>query len=336
MTWQWRTTTVVGRDEPLAAVLTHLRAGRGVVLAGPIGVGKTTLAAAAAQALSTGARPIPSVWLRATEAARTVPFAALGPLLPPDLSSVHPALVQVLAAERLQGHVMVVDDAQLLDDASAATVLALVAEWGVPLVATLRTQTACSDAVTALWKDDLIEWLDLPALDRSGTRALLEARLGDEVAATSSEVLWRRTQGNALYLSELLRFGVDTGRLVQDDGVWWWRGGDEVPPRLGNLLRRRLDELSPPALEALDLLAFGAPLPYPTLAALVSDEAILELEERSIAASDEPGGAVMLRFAHPLLQAAAERRLTSARRAVLASRLRTAPTDHVDVVRRAA
>lgn len=221
MTWPNRITTLVGRDEPLAAVLTHLRTGRGVVLAGPIGVGKTTLASAVAQALADTPRPLATVWLRATEAARTVPFGALGPLLPTDLAGVHPALVPVLVAERLREQVLVVDDAQLLDDASAATVLALVAEWGVPLLATLRTQTACSDAVTALWKDGLVEWLDLPALNRSATRALLEARLGAEVAATSSELLWRRTQGNALYLSELLRFGTETGRLVQEAGVWW-------------------------------------------------------------------------------------------------------------------
>ena len=43
--------------------------------------------------------------------------------------------------------------------------------------------------------------------------------------------------------------------------MWWWSGDTELPPRLGELLARRLDELSAAARDALDLLALGEPLP---------------------------------------------------------------------------
>lgn len=348
--------TLVGRDAELASAVRSLLGGRGVVIAGASGVGKTALAGAIADQLSppsasrpAAGRDVPAravrqatVWIRATEASRQIPFGALGALLPAQMSTLHPALVPEFVAGRLRERgggrlpLLVVDDAQLLDDSSAATVLALVTGAGARVLATVRTSGPASDAVTTLWKDDLVDRLDLAPLDRTGTRSLLEQRLGGEVTSATVELLWERSQGNALYLSELVRFGTETARLAEESGVWWWRGGTDVPPRLGELLQRRLDELSVAGRDALDVLALSAPLPYDTLAAVVAPEAILEIEERAIVSSDERDGVVLLRFAHPLLHSVAERRLTPARRRALAARLRLAPAEHVDVVRRAA
>lgn len=342
-------TTLVGRDAELNDAVRSLVSGRGVLLAGPAGVGKTALAGAVAELLP---KRFGTVWIRATEASRQIPFGALGPLLPADLGSLHPAVVPEFVAARLrergggQPGVLIVDDAQLLDDSSAATVLALVAGSGVAVLGTLRTGSATSDAITALWKENLLDRMDLDPLTRTDTRTLLEQRLGGQVASGTVELLWTRSQGNALYLNELIRFGTETARLVERAGVWLWAGGQgagghsaginhDVPPRLGELLQRRLDELSPAARDALDLLALGAPLPYDTLAAIVAPEAILEIDERAVVTSDERDGTVTLRFAHPLLHSVSERRLTPARRRTLAARLRTAPAENVDLVRRA-
>lgn len=142
--------------------------------------------------------------------------------------------------------------------------------------------------------------------------------------------------GNPLYLTELIRFGVATGRLSQVGGVWWWPGDTEVPPRLGELLQRRIEDVTPSAAEARDVLALGEPLPYDTLAAVVSSEAIMELDEQGIVTSDSGEGQVLLRFSHPLLFAVAARRLSPARRRALAGRLLDAPAEHVDLLRRAA
>ena len=332
-------TSLVGRDAELAGSVRSLLGGRGVVIAGAAGVGKTALAGAIVDLLP---RRPGTIWIRATEASRQIPFGALGPLLPAQMSTLHPALVPEFAAARLRERgggrhhpVLVVDDAQLLDDPSAATILALVVGDRVPVLATVRSGVPVSDAVTTLWKDDLLDRLDLGPPNRAGTRMLLEQRLGGEVASATVELLWGASLGNALYLSELLRFGTETGRLREEAGVWWWRGGADVPPRLGELLQRRLEDLSSAARDALDVLALGAPLPYETLAALVSPEVILELDGSAVVSSDEREGTVLLRFAHPLLHSLAERRLTPARRRTLAARLRTAPAEHVDVVRRA-
>jgi DNA-binding NarL/FixJ family response regulator len=148
-------------------------------------------------------------------------------------------------------------------------------------------------------------------------------------------MLWSRSGGNPLYLTELARYGLARGALAERAGVWWWIGGTGLPPRLGELLQGRLDAASIEASEAIDVLAMGEPLPYETLAAVAGEAAILELDRLGLVSTDQSGDVLRLRFTHPLLHAVAERRLSAPRRRVLAARLRRAPAQHVDVIRRA-
>ncbi len=335
-------TGLVARDEELERALHSLRFGGGVLITGQAGVGKTALAAAVSERLSTQ----PVGWVVATAASRTIPLGALTNLLPADLATVHPALIAQHVDTRLRelsraDHrssappVLVLDDAQLLDAQSAAVLLSLVAAKSLRLLATMRSGSTPSDAVTALWKEHLVDRLDLSPLDHQATRELLESVLEGPVASGTVEMLWSSSRGNPFYLTELARFGADQGHLESRSGVWWWLGEAEMPPRLGELLQRRIDSVSPSGLEAIEFLALGEPLPYETLSALVSEETIWELDQRSIVTSDEREGVLLLRFAHPLLHTVAENRLSATRRRALAARLRQAPADNVDIVRRA-
>lgn len=344
---------LVVRQAEFAVVAAALRTTNGVLIAGEAGAGKTTLAAAAVADVPT------SVSIIATRSAQAIPFGALGPLLPSDMATVHPALVPSLIAERLRAvasggwgrtaevaarerahgrtrrAVLAVDDAHLLDDHSAAALLALVTTGACRLLATVRTGSSPSDALATLWKDRLVERVDLQPLDRESTRVLLADRLDGQVASSAVELLFDRSQGNPLYLDELVRFGLDTGRLRSDAGLWRWTGATGLTLRLGELLQRRFDELSAAARDALDVLAIGDGLPYETLGAVVDEEAISELDQRGLLSSDERSGVLVVRINHPLLRDAAERRLTGARRRGLSARLRRAPAEQVDVVQRA-
>ncbi len=336
-----RRVDLVARSAEVEAVTRAVEFGAGAVISGDAGVGKTALAGAVADGLAERGAAV--VRVQATAAGRSIPFAALGPLLPADTPGFHPALMPSMVLRSLSGMsgrgrpVLLVDDAQLLDDHSAAALLIVLQQGGARALVTVRTGGRPADAVTALWKEGLLERIDLHPLDLQGTRDLLRARLDGEVASTTAQLLWQRSQGNPLYLTELARFGVETGHLYQAPGVWWWSAsGSDVPPRLGELLQRRLDDLSTAAADARDVLALGEPLPYETLAAVSSAEAILELDERGIVTGDSGPGTVRLRFAHPLLFAVASRRLSATRRRVLAGRLLGAPAEGVDVLRRAA
>ena len=246
-------TSLVARDRELDRALHSLRFSGGVLIAGEAGVGKTLLAATVADRLSTP----PVAWLMATAASRATPLGVLSRLLPPDLATIHPALVAQHVSNRLRElsseqrsaaparavapPVLVVDDAQLLDAQSAAVLLSLVTAKSVRLLATMRAGSNPSDAVTALWKEQLVERLDLEPLDRAASRQLLEALVDGPVASGTSEMLWQSSHGNPFYLSELARFGAEHGLLECKSGVWWWTGGTEMPPRLGELLQRRID-----------------------------------------------------------------------------------------------
>jgi DNA-binding CsgD family transcriptional regulator len=329
---------LVARERELAELLASVSAG-GAVLSGPPGVGKTALAAAVAQQVeSTGDRVERLV---ATEASRSISFGTLAPLLPDDVAPLHPALVLGAIRRRQQqlggprSPLLVVDDAHLLDDHSAATLLGLVSTGAARLVATVRAGEAAPDAVHALWKDGFIAHHEVAPFDRPATQQFLATILGGEVATGTTSVLWQHTRGNALYLTELARDARASHRLVSESGVWIWHGGLSVPPRLAELLDRRFDGLDPAGLDALGALVLGEPLPIAALEDIATIAGVAELEARQVVMTEERDGIVWYRFAHPMLGAAAANRLTPTRRRRLADALLAAPSSGADVVRRA-
>jgi DNA-binding NarL/FixJ family response regulator len=319
---------LIGREADLAAALSAVRSTSGAVVTGVAGVGKTALAGAVADRVrSDGDRVL---WTVATEASSRMPFGALGVLIPDDVSSFHPALAVGQIRRRLASMggrrpaLVVVDDAHLLDDQSAVTLLGLASTGAARALVTVRAGERVPDAVTALWKDGFLSPLQLASLDRAATRSFVARCVGGEVAESTAEQLWQVTQGNPLYLSELVHFGRADGRLVDVGGLWLWRGELGVPPRLADLLEHRFDGLSPVGVDALCSLAMAQPLSLGTLAAVVPHEAVDEIERSGLVAAEERDGIVWLRVVHPLLTAAAGRLLTPMRRRRLADALAVA------------
>src|ERR1019366_1419395 len=133
---------LVGRHEELALLARELErpASCGVIIAGAPGVGKTRLRREG--------------WLvrevTATEAAATIPFGPLAPLLPEALSmsplDVLRHSVRELRQERGNGRLVVsVDDAQLLDAASSALLHQLASTQTASLLLTARSGEALPD-----------------------------------------------------------------------------------------------------------------------------------------------------------------------------------------------
>ncbi len=104
---------LTGRTGELARIAASVGEGRGVLLTGPAGVGRTRLLEEACR-LAVERRPV--VRLAATGASSSVPFGALAPLADGDG---HPVVRIRRALDALAGAVVAVDDAHLLDDASA-------------------------------------------------------------------------------------------------------------------------------------------------------------------------------------------------------------------------
>ncbi|MEJ3654569.1 LuxR C-terminal-related transcriptional regulator [Actinomycetes bacterium KLBMP 9759] len=296
-----RTWPLVGRDAELGFVVRGLR-GRGttggVVLAGAPGVGKTRLAR---EVLAAAGRST-TRWVVATESARAVPLGCFGHLLRSAVVA-GPGMIGNAADDLLgeaPGVVIGVDDAHLLDDASAALVHHLAAERGVPTVVTLRSGGPAPDAVTALWKDGHLPRLDLQALSTEDTGTLLAEVLGGPVEGSTVQRLWDVTAGNALYLRHLVDGELDAGRLRRTVGVWQWRGDLALPPPLRELVDASVGQLPDAVRHAVELVALGEPVGVRLLTGLVEPEALDEAERRKLVVVTVEGARTEARLAHPL------------------------------------
>ena len=94
-----------------------------------------------------------------------------------------------------------VDDAHLLDDASAALVHQLAATGSGFVVVTVRNGVQVPDPVVALWKDGLAERVEVQALGRSEVDELIAAALGGQVESSTLRELWQLTRGNPMFLA---------------------------------------------------------------------------------------------------------------------------------------
>ena len=301
---QW---PLIGRREELAAVeqaLTSVGSGA-VVLAGAAGVGKTRLAIEALGMLE--ARGFVVRWAAATQAASSIPFGAVAHLLPrfgetaPDRADLLRRSVDgLVAAAGDRGLVVGIDDAHLLDDSSAALVHQLATATPVTVLVTVRSGTSAPDPIVALWKDAAADRFEIQALSHAEVAQLVGEVLGGQVDGRTAQTLWRLTQGNPLYLRELILGGLDSGNLTRAGGVWRWDGAMVTSPRLVELIEARLGRLDPGVLELLEVLALGEPIGVQLVERLADPQVLAVADRKGLLMIDEASRRVQLRLAHPL------------------------------------
>ena len=228
---------LTGRADELAAAVAAVRrvGPSGVVLAGGAGVGATRLARETVAAVGRPAR-----WVAGSRSARSVAWGALAPLLCGE-----PSITVAVAALAGPGRVVAVDDAHLLDDASAATVRHVALSGRAAVVLTVRSGRAGPDAVTALWKDGTLPRIDLAPLAADEVRALVEAALGGLVDPLTAARLFTLTRGNPQLLRQVVEDERATGRLAAVEGVWRWRGRFVPSARLDELVATRIEPGTP-------------------------------------------------------------------------------------------
>jgi DNA-binding CsgD family transcriptional regulator len=300
---------LVGRASELRRfqqLLADDRAG-GVVLAGPVGAGKTRLAnellKVAEQAGVATARAT------ATRSASTVPFGALAALLVPTdqlaattdraqlLGLLTAELVRQAAGRRL---VLVIDDAHLLDDASATLIHRVVETQAAFVVIVVRSGEQAPDAVVALWKDGLIERMEIGGLQTDAVHRLLEAVFAGPVDAAAATFLAVRCEGNALFLRELILSALEDGALQNDDGIWRLTREPLPSDRLVEIVQNGLRALDPSERTVLEHLAYGEPLGSLELRVLLDSDAAEHLESERLISSSLDGRRLQIRLAHPI------------------------------------
>ncbi|MFC4584926.1 helix-turn-helix transcriptional regulator [Sphaerisporangium corydalis] len=298
--------SLAGRETELRAVDTALAAdgGGGVAMVGAAGVGKTRLAREALTRWS--ARGREHEWVVATRAAASIPFGALSHLLPDTMWS-EGSQVALLArvgdrftARTASGPVLaVVDDAHLLDRASAALLHQLAAQRLVVPLVTTRHGEPVDDAVAALCRESAL-WLRVGPLPPEAVDDLLDQALGRQIDPISRRRLHRLAAGNPLLLRELLADAKENGTLVRKDGVWRWRGPVPGGARVAELVAARLRALDPATRQVLETIACGEPLALAMLERLADSEDIAAAERSGMAVVERSGARVGLRLTHPL------------------------------------
>lgn len=297
---------LVGRDDELD-LLTGLILQPdqpGAVVAGAAGVGKTRIATeVAARWTATGRRVQVLV---ATRSVRSVPLGVFAPVLREPVSGASAFDVLRQAADAIaqlaadQALLLVLDDANLLDDASAAVALQLATAHDVPMLVTIRTGEPSPDAVTTMWRDRLVERVDLQPLSSQEVRVAVELALGGPVADHAHRLLWETSAGNLLYLRELVTAGLAVGSLEQRGGIWTWTGSVPGSDRLNALIGERLASLPEEGRSPLELLAVAEPLPVAAVVRATDAGALDQAIDAGLVTLDGTGPDATARLAHPL------------------------------------
>jgi DNA-binding CsgD family transcriptional regulator len=297
-----------GRGEELERIRALLAdsGARGLLLAGQAGVGKSRLAAEALAGVDRPDGRLAVVRVVATAGARELPYGAFAHLLPVAEAAAATgnalgwAARSVTAAARGRRLVVSVDDAHLLDPSSAALVLRLVRGREAFVLATLRTGEQVPEAVAALDSEGLLPRIDVGPLAEEEVARLVGAALAGPVDAWTVRRLHALSQGNALFLRELLVSGLESGRLVRTDGRWHWQGDLAPSARLAELIGARLGDLDGPAREVVELVALAEPAPSAVVARVASTGAVKEAVRRQLLRVVPEGRRELLRLAHPL------------------------------------
>ncbi|MGE2692359.1 LuxR C-terminal-related transcriptional regulator [Mycolicibacterium pulveris] len=336
---------LAGRDGELSVIRRALGGGgttAGVVIVGSAGVGKTRLAR---EVLTRAERAGEHTdWIVGTQSARALPLGAFTALLGDSMADPMPNVRRVInsfVAQQRRGRVLIgVDDAHLLDGLSAHVVHQLAQSRGARLVVTVRSGAAEPDAVTALWKDGLLTRLDLEPLSAEATRAMIEHVLGGVVDARSARRFWKLTDGNALFLQQLVKDQVAAGRMRCSAGVWMWDDDVAVSQNISDMVGRQLGKLDPQVALVVDTLSQCEPLAVDALCDLVGRAGLEAAEQLHLVTVERTAGTLMARLAHPLFgelrRATAGEMYLSKLRGRLAERLAKDPdADMRATVRRA-
>ncbi|MES5817884.1 LuxR C-terminal-related transcriptional regulator [Streptomyces sp. RG80] len=282
-----------GREDELELIRRSFAAGHhGIVVTGPVGCGKTRL-------VTEAVRGTDCARVAGTPETRHIPFAAFAHLLP-ETVSLHRA-VQLLSTVRL----LLVDDAHLLDDASAALVHQLAVHGRTRLLVVATDGAPVPGAVSRLWTGELLPRLVLEPLSHEETAQLLAAGVGEGLEPLTVNRLHRLCQGDLRLLRDLLGAVREAGLLGRLPGAdeWAWRG---PVPVTTTVRERAAGVLERPERDVLELLAFAEPL-TPHMDDL-DLRALEDLEADGMVHVDDDGA---VRLAHPLhgpvLRAAAGR-----------------------------
>lgn len=264
-----------------------------VLVTGPAGVGKTRLTREAVSGLDARV-----CWATATRAGAAVPFGAVASLVPDGAALGGSVEVMRASAKLLRDWggraevIAVVDDAHLLDDASAALIAYLAGQGLAFVVMTSRPNEHLADALARRATDDHGLAFELLPLSPDAIDRLID-HTDTRVDTRARRRLHHLADGNPLALRELLQGGQ--------------RGG------LTDMITSRVERLDPASRTVVELVACAEPLALSILDGLVGLTAVADAEDRGLVVVERSGDRRQVRLDHPLYGEVVRSRLTISR-----------------------
>jgi len=168
------------------------------------------------------------------------------------------------------------------------------------------------------------ERLPVSGIDAAGVVAYLEAGAGHELDARGialAEEVWRETQGNCFFVTEVLRHLIESGAVEEQDGRWsTTTRAVPIPEEVRDVIARRLARLPDPAGRVLACASVAGLEFDPSVvraAGGFSEDDVLAGLDAAIAARlvvEVPGPVSRNRFAHALVRSTLYDDLSAARR----------------------
>ena len=299
---------LVGRGTQQSMLVRAVTHGRGALIVGEAGIGKTRLATAVLDLLASKGWHI--VRIHASDCIREIPLGALSPLLPavrapePSSTTLSAALsgLSALVADAGAGRLVVfVDDIDALDGMSAVVTSHLATVRGIPVLATTRSGRMLPEPVRQLVVGAVLERLDLTPLPEAEMLELFRSVLRGPLAPEAAARLIRLCGGVPLFAREIVLDGLRSAHLHRVGAEWQFDRPDPASsPRLSDLLTDRLRDASTEERQALEIAAMAAPIGLRELTQLVPADALAALERRGLLTVDRLDRRLPVRLSHPL------------------------------------
>jgi hypothetical protein len=274
---------------------------RGCLLTGAAGAGKSAVASAAADAMATTHHV---VRVRATSGASELPLGAFAAHLGFGDAGLTPLVAEARAVIQTAADgrpiLLVVDDIDLLDDASAVLVHLLVSTGDALLLASYRFGRLLPAEVVDLRQRGEITQITIAVLDRPAIASMAAQILGRPLSEASVDRLVTVTNGNALSIRILLSAALESGELIEtQDGIDLLRLPMDAP-LVVDMVRQRLGFLDDAQRAALTAVAFAEPCGLADVASVADDTMLEFLEEAELINTTLDRARLVIHLAHPL------------------------------------
>ena len=276
-----------------------------MLFVGPAGIGKSALAEHLGQELSAQGAHIETV--RCSEMTSAVPFAPLLHLAPEATGLAPPMMGRALLdslheSAQEEQLVVIVEDLQHSDPGTASVIFTLLTQSDTKLIASTRSISTTDAAVKTLWKDGLVDRIDLPRLGDDALVRIAERLCEASLTPLLRTELTRRADGNPMFLSALARTGLSLGAIQPTkDGYCDLVSDFPASAEVNDLLQSQLEKLSVEQRQLVELIAIGEHMPVELFGDVHERRLIEELALNNLVVIDYDTPAHATRCAHPLV-----------------------------------